>query len=252
MVRRAFLACSGLAAFAQSPPAPPAAKIRSSVALWLLPGSLDERLAAVARAGIQAVELRSVDVARLSPAEGAQAKRSLRSYGLAVDAIVATAAGGGDMLEIARRWEAQSVLIPGGEGAASAAGLRRVGDLAAKDGVTLLVGDPGLAKAADHQYVRLIFDTAAAQERVGDATKAFEPVASLVKLIHVADSPGRREPGSGSIAFAPFYQAVAKLGFSGHIAMAYEFSNRSAAAASLMRSVDSMRRNLTLAPPPTP
>lgn len=75
----------GLAARAQMPP-PKKAKIRSSVMLPRLPGTLEQKLEIAARAGLQSVEL-SGEYTTWSEAERRGFLRLTRSFGLGVDAV---------------------------------------------------------------------------------------------------------------------------------------------------------------------
>ena len=101
MERRRFLAAAATGAgWAQAPP-PAAAKVISSVMLWTLPGSFEDKLAAVSRAGIQSVELLD-EHARWTAADIEQARRKLRSFNLHVDLISAAPVSPLDMAEVAR------------------------------------------------------------------------------------------------------------------------------------------------------
>lgn len=251
-------ACGGVAA-AQSLPAPPSAKIVSSVVLARLPGGFNERLAVVARAGLQSVELLGDEHGRWTDTDLAGIRRSLRSYNLTVDLIgpePASAAPAQFMTELsrqlalARKLEAPMLLIAPGEMASAVENCRRAGDLAARSNITVLIapaaGAARLTKEVDHEHVRLLFDVYDEHDRTGNVVEALESAGPLVKVFHVADAPDRRAPGSGSIPFDAFYKAVAKLGFEGHIAMAYRPAGD--AAASLIRAVDDMRRSLASPP----
>lgn len=212
MLRRSFLATAG-AVWAQAPP--PAVKIRSSVSLSMLPGRLEDKLWAVARAGIQSVEflgetLNWPEVAKL-----------VRPYDLAVDTISALQDWAATQAA-ASALHATGVLLPPGT---SLAQLHTTAALAAKTDLTVLVNNLDLVKQAGHPRVRLLFD---AQQP--DAVKQFEAAAPLVSVIHVAEPP------------AGFYRAVAKAGFTGHIAFTYRPAGD--VATSLLRSVDAMRKAL--------
>jgi sugar phosphate isomerase/epimerase len=217
--RRSFLA-SAAAAYAQAPP--PAAKIISSVVLSMLPGSLEEKLWAVARAGIQSVEL-------LGEFESERIRPLLRSYTLTVDTITALP-DWSSTLAAASKLDAARVLLPANTDVER---LRRLGDQAAKADLTLLVEKVELVKSAGHPQVRLLFD----MPRTPDPVKQFEAASPHVKVIRAADP-----------APADFYRAVAKAGFEGHIALAYRPTGDT--AASLIRAVDAMRRSLSAPPPP--
>src|SRR4051794_38017091 len=90
MQRRTFLAQSAaavsLAAAAQTPPsAPPRkSKIASSVMLWTLKGSFEERVETAAKAGMQSVELVGEYTAWTTDAEIAAKKKFVNSFGFGI------------------------------------------------------------------------------------------------------------------------------------------------------------------------
>ena len=97
MDRRLFLQ-AGIAASAMAqqptapvpqPPPPKKAKITSSVMLWTLKGSFEEKLQIAARAGVQSVELVSEHV-QWTDAQIAAMKKLARSFELGMDTIIAT------------------------------------------------------------------------------------------------------------------------------------------------------------------
>lgn len=65
------------------------------------------------------------------------------------------------------------------------------------------------------KQVRLIFDTAHAQNLEGDAASAFSRVHEDVELIQLADWPDRVEPGAGEIDFESILAEAAQRGYSG-------------------------------------
>src|SRR5690348_13556849 len=87
MERRDFLKTAVLAQVA--PPLPPKAKITSSVMLWTLKGSFEEKVEAAARAGLQSVELVS-EHANWNDADIARALKHCRSLNLGMDTLIAT------------------------------------------------------------------------------------------------------------------------------------------------------------------
>ena len=68
-------------------PPPKAAKVTSSVMLWTLKGSVEQRLVKAAEAGIQSVELVSEHIG-WSDEQVAHYKAAVQSYGLATDALL--------------------------------------------------------------------------------------------------------------------------------------------------------------------
>src|ERR1700761_6975656 len=71
----------------QGMPPPKTARVTSSVMLWTLTGSMEQRLAKAAEAGIQSVELVSEYVS-WSDADVAKYKGLAQSYGLGMDALL--------------------------------------------------------------------------------------------------------------------------------------------------------------------
>src|SRR5688572_11203442 len=86
MKRRDFLMTQA-AALAQ--PAPPKARMTTSVMLWTLKGSFDEKLDIAARTGLQSVELVAEHVNWTDP-EVDRMKKRARSYNIGMDTIIAT------------------------------------------------------------------------------------------------------------------------------------------------------------------
>ncbi len=69
--------------------APPKAKITSSVMLWTLKGSFEEKLETAARAGFQSVELIG-EYTAWSDADVARIRKTARSFGLGMDTLMAS------------------------------------------------------------------------------------------------------------------------------------------------------------------
>jgi len=72
----------------QQPP-PPKAKITSSVMLWTLKGSFEEKLETAARAGVQSVEMVG-EYAGWTDSDIARVKKLARSFRLGMDVLIAT------------------------------------------------------------------------------------------------------------------------------------------------------------------
>ena len=268
-----------------TPPPPRKAKITSSVMLWCLKGTPEEKLEIAARAGLQSVELvgehLTTDVAAL--------QKRARSLRLGIDTISATPnwnrqklnmvdpalrpallAEVESNLKIAQKMEVPLALLMSGNAipgksfedqfASLVEGAKRCGDLAAKYGVTLIV-EPlntkvnhagyflsncvdGLRamKAIDHDHVRLLFDLYHEQVERGDVIRTALAAMPYVKVFHVADNPGRNEPGTGEMAYANIYKAISKAGYEGYITM--EYLPTKEPVASLQQAVTDMRAAL--------
>ncbi len=88
-----------------------------------------------------------------------------------------------------------------------------------------LVTDPDVARDLVEPLapagLRLQFDTYHAA-RIGlDVPAAFGAVAELVGHVQVADSPGRHQPGSGTIDWRAFFGALAASGYDGAVGLEY-------------------------------
>lgn len=139
-------------------------------------------------------------------------------------------------------------------------GCKRCGDLAAKAGVTLIVEPLNtkvnhkgyfldscvaglkLMKEVDHPHVRLLFDIYHEQVQLGDVIRTIEAAASYVKVFHIADNPGRNDPGTGEMNYDNIYKAIRKLKYTGYLTM--EYLPLGDPVASLKKAVDSMRASL--------
>ena len=291
MQRRTFLkAAAALAAWrrAGSQPPPKQAVIRSSVMLWTLPGTLEEKLEQAARAGIQSVELggEHLDWGR---AELEAFRRTAESFRLGIDSITAIPYQRMDEfsmvdparreamlaevkrnIERAGRLECPVILLLTGrrvEGLAReeqwkslVEACRRCGDLAERADLTAVVEPlndqvetPGyflttvkegvkLMREAAHPRLGLVFDIYHEQVQTGNIIDTIREAADYTRIYHVADCPGRHEPGTGELNYPNIYKAIGKTGFRGHIAT--EFEPTGEPVATLITAVDEMREAL--------
>ena len=69
--------------------------------------------------------------------------------------------------------------------------------------------------------VRLIFDAFHAVNGGLDPIAFVRENGSLIHHMHIADHPGRHEPGTGTIDFAALYTALDEIGFTGFIGCEY-------------------------------
>ena len=118
-------------------------------------------------------------------------------------------------------------------------GVKRAADLVAAANLTLLV-EPlnslvdhagcfltscveGLkfVREINHPNVRLLCDLYHEQVQRGNIIRTFTEAAPMIALVHVADNPGRNDPGTGEINFGTVYRAIQKSGYTGRIAMEY-------------------------------
>ena len=293
MRRRDFVRAGGCAAVlagvaAAQPKPPKTARITSSVMLWTLQGSTEERLEAAAKAGMQSVELVAEHVL-WTDAESARYVKLARSFGMGIDTIIAQpdwkkrpvsmvdpAQRENFLKDVrqaivwARKLEVPYIILMSVDAIAGRTraeqyqsmleGSKRAGELAAQAGVTLLVeplnakkDHPGffltncteglkLVKEAGNPHVRLLFDIYHEHVETGSVIGILPEAAPYTAVFHVADSPGRHDPGSGEINYTEVYKAIAKIGYAGYIAM--EYLPLGDPVASLIKSVDQMRAAL--------
>lgn len=266
MNRRTFVgAASGALALAQPPPKQ--AKITSSVMLWTLKGTFEERMEAAAKAGLQSVEFVGEHY-DWTDADIERVKKLARSLRLGIDTLSSVPKWGPQKLNMleassraaylaevernlayARKLEIPMALLMSGntlpglsfeqQFAAMVECAKRCGDLAERYGVTLIVEPLNakvthkgyfltncvdglrLMKEADHPRVRLLFDLFHEQVERGNVIQTALEAMPYVRVFHVADNPGRHEPGTGEMNYANIYKAIAKAGYEGYITMEY-------------------------------
>jgi hydroxypyruvate isomerase len=251
---------------AQTPP-PPKAKITSSVMLWTLKGSFEDKLETAARAGVQSVELVG-EYADWTDADVARIKKLLRSFRLGMDVLIATPnwnqrpvsmvdpaqrdnflADCRNAIVFAQKLEVPQILLMSGNAipgrtheeqyASLLEGSKRAGDLMAAANLTAiveplnsLVNHKGfflttcvegakLVREVDNPHVKLLFDIYHEQVQEGNVIRTLTQAADIVAVFHVADNPGRNDPGTGEINYPNVYKAIQKTGYAGYVAMEY-------------------------------
>ena len=262
----ACLAGAAAVSSAQQPP-PPKAKITSSVMLWTLKGSFEEKLEIAARSGVQSVEMVSEYAGWTDPDIG-RVKKLARSLRLGIDVLIATPdwqkrlvsmvdpaqrdnflADVRSAIVFAQKLEAPQILLMSGNAipgrtheeqyASLLEGAKRAGDLVAAANLTAiieplnsLVNHKGfflttcvegakLVRQVDNPHVRLLFDIYHEQVQIGNVIRTLSENADIVAVFHIADNPGRNDPGSGEINYRNVYKAIQKAGYAGYVAMEY-------------------------------
>ena len=262
----ATLIAGSLASVAQQPP-PPKAKVTSSVMLWTLKGSLEEKLETAARSGAQSVEMVG-EYADWTDADIARVKKLARSLHLGMDVLIATPnwqsrpvsmvdpaqrdnflADVRSAIAYAQKLDVPQILLMSGNAipgrthdeqyASLLEGTKRAGAMVAAANLTAiveplnsLVNHKGfflttcvegakLIRQVDNPRVRLLFDIYHEQVQIGNVIRTLTEAADVVAVFHVADNPGRNDPGSGEINFHNVYQAIRKTAYSGYVAMEY-------------------------------
>lgn len=139
-------------------------------------------------------------------------------------------------------------------------GAKRAADLAAQAKVTLIfeplnskVNHKGyflttcveglkLVREVNHPHFKLLFDLYHEQVQVGNVTRTAVEAAPHVAVYHVADNPGRNDPGSGEMNHPNIYKAIAQTGYAGYLCM--EYLPLGDPVESLKKAVDGMRANV--------
>ena len=86
------------------------------------------------------------------------------------------------------------------------------------DGVTEAFA---IVKAVDSPGLRVLYDLYHEQRTHGNLIEKLQQNIALVGLIHVADVPGRHQPGTGELDYCNIYRALAQLNYTGTIAMEF-------------------------------
>lgn len=261
------LAAGAIATRAQQQPLPPKAKITSSVMLWTLKGSFEEKLEIAARSGVQSVEMVG-EYADWTDPDIARVKKLARSFRLGMDVLIATPdwqkrpvsmvdpaqrdnflADVRRAITVAHQLEITQILLMSGNAIAGRTheeqyaslleGCKRAGDLVAAANLTAiveplnsLVNHKGfflttcvegakLIRQVDNPHVRLLFDIYHEQVQEGNVIRTLTEAADIVAVFHVADNPGRNDPGTGEMNYQNIYKAIQRTGYSGYLAMEY-------------------------------
>ncbi|MHB8502173.1 MAG: hydroxypyruvate isomerase family protein [Candidatus Acidiferrales bacterium] len=116
--------------------------------------------------------------------------------------------------------------------------LKRGGDIAAQNGIELLVEniDPEenpkyfltssaegfeIVRSVGNPHVKFLYDFFHEQIAEGNLIEKLEKNIDLTGLVHVADVPGRHEPGTGEIYYPNIYRKLSELGYDRHVAMEF-------------------------------
>ena len=295
MKRRVFLQSASAAVAAaggraQTPP-PKKAGITSSLMLWTVKGSFEQKLETAAKAGLQSVELVGEHTG-WSDADIKRVKKLARSFKLGIDTISATPhwsrmpvsmvdpAKRENLLKeveknivVANKLEIPMLLLMSGNAVAGRTyeeqyaslleGCERCGELAAKTGVKLIVEPLNskvnhkgfflttcveglkLVKQVDNPHVKLLFDIYHEQVQTGNVIRTIRAAAGWTEVFHIADNPGRNDPGTGEMNYPNIYKAIQKTGYKGYITM--EYRPLGDPVKSLTKAVDDMRAAIAAA-----
>ena len=252
---------SGSQAPAPSGPAPAAAAPRFSceIAEFRL-ASFDECVDIVAAAGYQGVELTGY-FQKWMPEERRRVLAMMRTKNVVIDMISGLQASFAipDLSEdfitkltahcqIAKTLECPQINVKSGEKlegvdprvqfAASVDTLKRASDVAEKNGINLVmepidtIENPTIfltsvkdgfeiVRAVNRPNVKVLYDFYHEQRGSGNLIEKLEKNIDWVGLVHIADVPGRHDPGTGEINYTNIYRTLGRLNYSHFIAMEY-------------------------------
>jgi hydroxypyruvate isomerase len=221
----------------------------------------EQRLEKVAEAGYRAVELVR-EFEKWSDEDFRRANRKKSALGMTFDATAGVWTGIADpeardafladlerFFATAEKLDCPAIIVLSGnrvEGlsheaqhAACIEALKRAGELAARRKVTLLLEniDPEenpryfltsvaegleIVRKVDNPHVKFLYDFYHEQIAEGNLIAKLEKNVALVGAVHIADVPGRHEPGTGEINYAGIFRKLAQLKFNGYVAMEFE------------------------------
>ena len=220
----------------------------------------DRCLEMVASAGYKGVELTG-EFQKWSPAEMSRVLSRMQSLGLLVDSMSGIRAGFAvpqetelfltqfaEHLDFARKLSCPQVILLSGKRVAGLAmevqrttaveNLKRAGEMAAKVGIGIVIEPIDLlenptiylasvtdafeiTRAVAMPSVKVLYDVYHEQRSFGNLIEKLEQGFDQIGLIHIADVPGRHEPGTGEIDYTMIYRKLAALGYKRWIAMEY-------------------------------
>ena len=221
---------------------------------------LERCIEIVAAAGYQGVELVG-EFQKWSATDTHRVMAKMRSLGLVFDSMSGVKAGFANpgesdefMTQLATqiRWaknlECPQIILLSGkreEGLTredqrrtAIENLKRAAELAAKNNVEIVIEpiDPlenptiflttvtegfEIAQAVGSKHVKVLYDFYHEQRSFGNLVEKLENHIDWIGLVHIADVPGRHEPGTGEIDYANIYRKLAELKYGGYIAMEY-------------------------------
>ncbi len=214
----------------------------------------------VAAAGYQGVELVG-EFQKWSKEDARRIMARLRSLGLVFDAMSGVKAGFADpnesnefktqlaaQISAANELECPQIILLSGkridglnpteQRLTAIENLKRAADLASKNNVQIVIEpiDPlenpsiflttvgeafEIVREVGNQSVKVLYDFYHEQRAFGNLIEKLEKNIDWVGLVHVADVPGRHEPGTGEIDYPNIYRKLAELKYDKFMAMEY-------------------------------
>jgi len=220
----------------------------------------EERLEKVAEAGYHAVELVG-EYSKWTEEDFRRYNKKRAELGITFDTTAGTHHGVGDpsvreafladvreQLKIMEKIECPALIVmsgnvvpglsPQAQHDSCVEGLKRAAELVEGKGVTLLLENIDLEEnphyymwsvpeafkiieEVNHPQVKFLYDFFHAQISGGNLIANLQRHADKVGLIHIADVPGRHEPGTGEINYLNIYKKLAELNYHRYVAMEF-------------------------------
>jgi hydroxypyruvate isomerase len=214
----------------------------------------------VAEAGYQGVELTG-QFRKWSPVETQRVKAKMKSLGLVFDLLSGVKVGFAqpdstaaflptiaELFNFCKDLESPQINLRSGnvvEGverkvqhAAAVENLKRAADLAAAAQVQIVIEpiDPleapkeylnsvtegfEIVREVASPQVKVLYDFYHEQRAYGNLIEKLEKNVDLVGLVHIADVPGRHEPGTGEIDYGNIYRKLAELKYAKFVTMEF-------------------------------
>jgi len=220
----------------------------------------EQRIEKVAEAGFRNVELVG-EYKKWSEEDFRRANAKRRELGISFTTTAGLAHGVGDPsareafladlraeLPLMEKLECPAIIVMSGdrvEGLAPEAqhascveGLKRAAEITEKKSVTLWLENIDLeenpryylwsmaeafkiANEVNQPRVKILYDFFHAQVSGGNLVAPLEKHISQVACVHVADVPGRHEPGTGEINYPNIYRKLVQLKYAGYVTMEF-------------------------------
>jgi hydroxypyruvate isomerase len=221
----------------------------------------EERLEKVAEAGYHAVELVGSEYKNWSDEDFRRANRKRRELGITFDVTAGLAHGVADpdareaflsdlrqALPAMEKIECPAIIVLSGnvvpgkshndQHQSCIEGLKRAAEIAEKKDLTILLENIDLEEnpryylwsvaegfeiitSVGHPRVKFLYDFFHEQISEGNLIEKLEKNIEKVGLMHVADVPGRHEPGTGEINYTNIYKKLAALKYDRYVAMEF-------------------------------
>ena len=220
----------------------------------------EQRLEKVAEAGYHAVELVN-ETSNWSEDEFRRYNKKRAELGITFDVSCAVRHGVGDpsarehfladvreQLKIMEEIECPTLIVmsgnvvaglsPEAQHASCVEGMKRAAELVEGKGINLVLENIDLEEnphyymwsvpeafkiieEVNHPQVKVLYDFYHAQISGGNLIANLQKHVDKVGLVHIADVPGRHQPGSGEINYLNIYKKLAELNYNKYVAMEF-------------------------------